>query len=104
VPLWPVIIHTVVTSTFAEGYVFEKNIETGNIDMSHRTKPFNGSEKIDIYRNCTFLSLTNKLGEVPRAQEELVLLLTSQYRCVLFTIKLLHKCFELLCSLLMSFG
>jgi hypothetical protein len=33
-----------------------------------------------------------------------ILCIVLHVRCVLFTIKLLHKCFELLCSLLMPLG
>jgi hypothetical protein len=81
VPIWPVLLHTIVQCTFADGYIFEKNTETGNIDMRHRTKPFYGEETIEIFRNCTNLKLTNKIGKNPiaQSQEELVLLLTSQF-------------------------
>jgi hypothetical protein len=49
--------------------------------MLHRTKPFNGTENTEIYRNCTHLKLTNRHGKEPKgpAAEELVILLTSQY-------------------------
>lgn len=53
--------------------------------MFHRTKPFKGTENIEVYRNCTFLKLTNRKGEEPvshilqvKKREELVLLVTSQ--------------------------
>jgi hypothetical protein len=81
VPIWPVLLHTILSCTFADGYIFEKNTDTGNIDLSHRTKPFNGTETTEIYHNCTNLKLTNKIGKDPKAQsnEELILLLTSQF-------------------------
>jgi hypothetical protein len=49
--------------------------------MLHRTKPFNSTEKTEIYRNCTHLELTtrNCKGSERPAVEELVILLTSQY-------------------------
>lgn len=49
--------------------------------MLNRTKPFNGTENTEIFRNCTHLKLTNRHGKESKgpAAEELVLLLTSQY-------------------------
>jgi hypothetical protein len=80
-PILPGLLHTIVQYIFADGYIFEKNTETGNIDMIHRRKPFYGTETTEIFRNCTNLKLTNKIGKDPivSSQEELVLLLTSQY-------------------------
>jgi hypothetical protein len=41
-PLLPIIFSVIAGCTIAQGYFFEKNSETKNIEMFHRTKPFNG--------------------------------------------------------------
>jgi hypothetical protein len=67
-PLIPIIFSV----TVALGYFFEKNIETEIINMHHRIKPFNGKEKVEVYRNSTYLKLTNIKGETPVAHIGLV--------------------------------
>lgn len=55
--------------------------------MIHRTKPFRGKEITEIYRNCTYIKLTNRKNADHNGvvAEELVLLLTSQYSEKQFT-------------------
>jgi hypothetical protein len=101
-----------VKETKKEGNIRRNNEITskGSLSLSSQTLPVNSSDGPPVQRpvavapEVKFTDLPEYRSAYLQALNEGLAYYVLHVRRVLFTIKLLHKCFELLCSLLMPFG